>query len=220
MRADWLSVRTPTCMNTWVSIEWADGDADPKWIELAIVDDGGGEADEFVELSLAAPFNAVIGAAAVTRINILDGTGVIQPPNAVAGPGQTVQSGATVRLNGAASSDPDADELSYSWSQTQGPAVSIDNALAASASFRAPTVSSDTFLQFRLQVVDPNGLSDVALTGVTVSAPDGDASTGGGGGALGVPLAVLLAGLLLARRRAIRTDAARRSSGFGPDRSK
>lgn len=56
------------------TINWDDGDADPRWIEYAITDDGGGEANEFFELSLSNATGAVIGARSQLRINILDDT--------------------------------------------------------------------------------------------------------------------------------------------------
>ncbi|MBI4744614.1 MAG: IPT/TIG domain-containing protein, partial [Actinobacteria bacterium] len=49
------------------------------------------------------------------------------PPIANAGPNQTVNEGTAVNLNGAGSSDPDGDTLSYNWTQTAGPAVTLNN---------------------------------------------------------------------------------------------
>lgn len=43
------------------------------------------------------------------------------PPSAAAGPNQTVTEGDPVTLDGSGSKDPDDDQLSYSWKQTQGP---------------------------------------------------------------------------------------------------
>src|SRR6185503_18332077 len=53
---------------------------------------------------------------------------VNQPPTADAGADQTVDEGSGVVLDGAASSDPDGDTLTYSWIQTVGPAVSLSGA--------------------------------------------------------------------------------------------
>ena len=90
---------------------WADGDADPKWIEFAIVDDGAGENQEFFELTLANPSGATLGTRSVLRVNIADGSGSIQAPNAIAGSSQNVTPGATVTLDGNQSNDPDGDPL-------------------------------------------------------------------------------------------------------------
>ncbi|MDH3747501.1 MAG: choice-of-anchor B family protein [Gammaproteobacteria bacterium] len=190
------------------TVSWADGDADSKWIEFPIVDDGTGEADEFFEITLAAPSGASLGGKTLARINIFDGDGANQAPNAVAGSSQTVQSGALVTLNGSASSDADGDSLTYQWTQTLGPTVTINNVAAASVSFTAPTVTSDTLLQFRLEVSDPSGLNDTSTTNITVRAQVGGNGFGssGGSGAFGGLLLAILTAMLLARRRISRTD--------------
>jgi hypothetical protein len=54
---------------------WADGDADPKWIEYAILDDGSGENSEYIELTLNDAAGGTIGGNGVLRINVSDGTG-------------------------------------------------------------------------------------------------------------------------------------------------
>jgi hypothetical protein len=58
----------------------------------------------------------------------------------------------TVTLTGAVS-DPDSDPLTYLWTQTAGPAVSLTNATAASASFTSP-VARSSVLTFNLRVSD------------------------------------------------------------------
>ena len=189
------------------TINWVDGDADPKWIEFPIVDDGTGENDEFFDLSLAMPSGATIGAADTIRVNILDGSGSNQAPNAVAGSSQTVQSGAQVTLNGNASNDPDGDNLTYSWSQTLGTVVMLSNANSPAPTFTAPSVTSDTLLRFQLQVFDSGGLADTAITNVTVRGTTSNGTAGGGGGSSGGITILLLITLLLARRQFIRTDA-------------
>lgn len=174
------------------TLTWADGDADPKIIEFNIVDDGDSEPDEFFEVTLSSAAGATIGTNDTLRINILDGSGSNTAPNAIAGNNQTVGSGAQVTLNGNGSNDPDGDTLVYSWTQTMGPTVTLNNADTSSPSFMAPTVTSDTLLRFSLAVSDTAGLNDTATVSVTVSANAPSVGGGGGGGALSLWLLALL----------------------------
>jgi len=180
------------------TISWGDGDADPKWIEFSIVDDGTAEGDEFFDLTLGNASGATIGGNGVMRVTIRDGSGLNQAPNAIAGGSQTVNIGATVTLNGNQSNDPDGDSLTYEWSQALGPAVMLSNADTESASFTAPTVGSDTLLRFELRVSDTFGLEDVSTASVTVRNPANSGGGSGGGSALWVLL--LLAGWVLFER--------------------
>ncbi len=179
------------------SVMWADGDADPKWIEFAIIDDGSGETAEFVEFSLDNAAGAEVGSRATLRINIADGTGINSLPNSVAGASQTVASGAAVTLDGSLSNDPEGDTLTYQWTQIAGTAVTLSNAGSAIASFTAPTVSSDLILRFQLSVTDSTGLNTTSTTAVTVTKPGRKSS--GGGGSLGLWMLVLLSALLFER---------------------
>jgi hypothetical protein len=174
------------------TINWADGDARPKWIEFPIVDDGNGEADEFFELMLSNASGAGIGAQDTLRIVVADGVGLNTAPNAVAGTNQTVNSGANVTLNGSASNDPDGDMLSYQWTQLSGTAVNVLNATSASATFTAPTVSSDQLLQFELSVSD-GVVTDTATTAVTVRRSGGNKNKGGSGSLGWLTLLAMLA---------------------------
>lgn len=191
------------------TVSWNDGDALPKTLEFTMVDDGTGEADEFFELTLSNPSGASLGTISTMRVNVFDGSGANQAPNAVAGSSQTVSIGVLVTLNGGNSNDPDGDNLSYQWTQTMGPTVSLSNATSASATFTAPDVSSDTLFQFRLDVSDPSGLSDSSTANVTVRA-GGSGSFGGGGGGGGSTHWLLLLALaaLMARGRITRTGVA------------
>jgi len=182
------------------TLSWADGDADPKWIEYSISDDGSGEPLESIDLTLSNVTGASIGTHPALSIGIVDGSGANRAPNAIAGPAQTVTSGNRVSLNGGQSNDPDGDTLSYSWTQTLGTTVTLGNADSASASFTAPQVTSDTLLRFELTVMDSVGLTDTATVNVTVSKAAAPPQAGGSGGGQ-VSLLMLLALTVVALRR-------------------
>lgn len=98
------------------------------------------------------------------------------PPVADAGPDQVVTFGATVTLNGGASSDADGDVLTYDWLQTGGATIVVLSGSGASMNFSAP--ANADVLTFQLTVDDGRGGVDVDTITITVQ---GSASAGGGG---------------------------------------
>ena len=78
------------------------------------------------------------------------------PPTVNAGDDQVANSGANVTLDGSASSDPDGDQISFSWRQALGTSVSLSSTFAAIVTFTAP--ANGTLLTFELTVSD--GQSD------------------------------------------------------------
>jgi hypothetical protein len=89
-----------------------------------------------------------------------------QPPVANAGSNQTVTVGTLVTLNGTASFDPDngPSSLTFSWTQTSGPAVTLTGANTATPSF-TPTLAG-TYV-FSLVVND--GAANSAPASVTIT---------------------------------------------------
>ena len=77
-------------------------------------------------------------------------------PTVNAGPDQTANEGREVNLSGSGS-DSDGSIVSYSWTQTNGPAVIADDMTSSSLVFHAPFVDADTKLSFELQVIDDRG---------------------------------------------------------------
>jgi len=92
------------------------------------------------------------------------------PPTANAGANQTVGGGATVTLNGSASSDSSGSIAIYSWTQTAGGGVTLNNPGTAQPTFTAPSVAAVTTLNFSLIVTDNDGNASAPSTvSVTVN---------------------------------------------------
>ena len=94
-----------------------------------------------------------------------------EAPAAAAGVDQVYfEQGVTVTLSGSGS-DPDADDmLSYAWTQTGGPSVSLSNPNTATASFDAPAgLPVAAILTFALKVTDPAGLYHEDSVSITIA---------------------------------------------------
>jgi len=120
------------------------------------------------------------GATGSDTIQITASSGDNQPPIANAGPDQTANEGAVVKLKGNNSLDPDGSITAYSWSQTSGPPVQLSNSSQFEANFISPNVVllGDT-LVFQLVVTDNEGLQatdscSVYVTREPVADRDGD----------------------------------------------
>jgi hypothetical protein len=94
------------------------------------------------------------------------------PPVANAGADQSVESGATVTLDGSASSDADGTITAYLWEQVSGPVVTLSNAETATSSFVVPTVTETTTWVFSLTVTDDEDETDTdeVVVAVNISA--------------------------------------------------
>ncbi len=101
------------------------------------------------------------------------GVGTNSPPVANAGPDQDVAEATLITLDGTASSDPDpADTLTYSWQQTAGATVTLDDATAGQPEFTSPDVAPGVTetLTFELTVNDG---TDTATDTVDVRVTEG-----------------------------------------------
>ena len=91
-----------------------------------------------------------------------------QPPVADAEPDQAVNANVLVTLDGSGSSDPDGDlPLTYYWTQTGGPAVTLSDPDVVMPTFTAP--SDPAVLTFSLVVTDNLGLPDPTPDEVVIS---------------------------------------------------
>jgi hypothetical protein len=112
-----------------------------------------------------------VSAGTTTHVQV---TNVNHLPVAQAGPDQTRNAGATVQLDGTASTDPDSDPLTFTWSQLSGPTVTLSDVQSATPTFVGPHVATSTTLTFQLLVDDGLGgtaRADVHITLLPVDAP-------------------------------------------------
>jgi len=89
-------------------------------------------------------------------------------PTANAGPDQTVAGSSLVQLNGTASTDPEGSQLTYLWTQTGGPTVTLTEATTATPTFTAP-VARTKVQPLTFQLVVNDGLQNSTADTVVVS---------------------------------------------------
>ena len=104
---------------------------------------------------------------AVIEVTVLPA--MVEAVVAVAGPDQTVATGATVTLNGSAST---GGTLSYVWT----PSAQLDDFESATPVFTAPDVTTTRNLVFRLEVTGPDTSDSDDVTITVVGAPNISAS--------------------------------------------
>ncbi|MDH3715315.1 MAG: PKD domain-containing protein [Gammaproteobacteria bacterium] len=118
-------------------------------------------------------------------------------PAADAGADITVEPGGTVTLDGTASSDPNGDALTFSWTQTGGEAVTLNAADTATPNFTAP--GTEQALVFELSVSDG---TESGTDSVTITVAAGGGGSGSSGlGALSLLLMITSCATSWRRRR-------------------
>ncbi len=107
----------------------------------------------------------------VCIVNVIDSTGVNNPPTADAGPDQTIKEGETVTLDGTNSDDPDTGDniASYLWKQTGGIPVTLSDTTYTMPTFVTPPVDiTGTTLTFQLTVTDNGSLESSDEVSITI----------------------------------------------------
>jgi hypothetical protein len=94
-------------------------------------------------------------------------------PIADAGPSISTIPGTQMTLDGSESTSPSGDTLTFSWSQVEGPDVSLTGEDSAFPSFVAPEVESVTTMTFELVVADDSQSTPASVT-ITVIPVDMD----------------------------------------------
>ncbi|MBK7641954.1 MAG: hypothetical protein IPJ19_02725 [Planctomycetes bacterium] len=124
---------------------------------LVTIDQGGGNSFQ-IEYSNIDHFQFSDGP--------LDASGAAPdvPPDAHAGTDQLVDEGQIVTLDATGSTDLNGDTLTYTWTQTSGPTVVLDDVHAGSPTFTAPEGLTNTTLSFQLAVSDGTNVSYDTVT--------------------------------------------------------
>jgi len=119
------------------------------WDSSKSEESSGIKADYFdkTALQVSAP-NFTANGSAFVKLSGQDN----RAPAANAGADQTVNEGATVTLDGSASSDADANALTYLWTAPSG--ITLSSNTVAKPTFMAPQVTTDTQYTFSLVVND------------------------------------------------------------------
>lgn len=133
------------------------------------------------QTSVSPTFTADVDGSYVVQLTVNDGivdsatdavtivaTTANSAPTANAGPDQNISTTAIVTLSAGASSDPDGDTLSYSWSLTTVPNGS--NTSLANATSISPTFTADTDGLYIAQLIVNDGLIDSTADTVAITA--------------------------------------------------
>ena len=109
----------------------------------------------------------------------------------------SVNEGESVELNATGTTDAEGDSLNYTWSQTTGVSVSLNDSNSAKATFTAPEVTANQDLIFKVVVTDSKGASAeksvvVKVLDKVTEPPTETPSSSGGSGSFGPLLLILI----------------------------
>jgi len=110
-----------------------------------------------------------------------------EAPVVDAGPDQTVDESSVVQLEGSVDGSASEPAVSWSWTQTSGTEVILDDTIALAPAFTAPVISSNETLVFRLTATDGGGRQasdEVSIMVVDLPAPTPSPTPAPGGPAL------------------------------------
>ena len=158
-RLSWAKVGDP--FRTWTDLS---GNAFPTDASHTIT---GLDENEAYKVIVRARYGGSAGAWS-GEITITVAGSANSSPTADAGTTQTIQEGNAVTLNGTAS-DPDGDQLTYSWSHDSALEISLADAGSLSPTFTAPQVDANTTVTFTLTADDG---TDTHSDTVTVTIQD------------------------------------------------
>ena len=196
------------------TLSWGDGDSQSQAITIPVTADTRGEPKESLFIRLYDPAGSLSltsPSIAIISIKVSQGTGnPNEAPVVDAGADMTVNTGATVSLQGSAT-DADSTSLTYVWEQVSGTTVTLGQADTPTAEFTAPNAAAE--LSFSLTVTDDKGGADSDTVAVNIIAPPPlsvvtPPKSGGGGCTVttgnakdsSLPILLLIAGLLMSRR--------------------
>ncbi len=106
------------------------------------------------------------GGTDTATVNVTVGE-VNDAPTAEAGADQTVDEGDSVTLDASGSSDLEGQSMTYTWTQTGGPAVTLSDANTSRPTFTTPAGAGNSTLTFQVEVSDGTNTSTDTMT-VTV----------------------------------------------------
>ncbi|MGB1298231.1 MAG: choice-of-anchor B family protein [Psychrobium sp.] len=184
-------------VNATGTLEWQDGDTQPKLIDLTLINDELLEQDESLTLTLSANNDTVLASNSALVVTIKDDDNNAAPVLTIS-ENFEVNTRQTANLTSNAT-DPENDDITYQWQQTSGPSVSMINSTMKDASFVAPSQAAT--LVFTVTATDSRGAQTEKSVSVTIKqtvAPEPPTDSSSSGGSIHYWL-IILFGLLTLR---------------------